>query len=125
MRHYTQVFFSDGKSFSIDLQYPIFLIVKEIRNECIKTLPLDEWINLIITIVRLKNGIQFYFYVNGENHVSPFKIDRFPLKPDTTINYIVFFNNFYGEVSSIYMFSQSETGNPGANNSLFLSQLKN
>ena len=120
-----QVFFSDGKSFSIDLQYPIFLIVKEIRNECIKTLPLDEWINLIITIVRLKNGIQFYFYVNGENHVSPFKIDRFPLKPDTTINYIVFFNNFYGEVSSIYMFSQSETGNPGANNSLFLSQLKN
>ena len=120
-----KIYFSNKKSLSIDLQYPLFLIVKEIRNEYIRTLLLDEWINLIITIVNMKNSIQFYFYVNGENHVTPFKIEKFGLKVDSTIKYINFFNNFYGEVSSIYMFSQKESGNPGVNNSSFLSQMKN
>ena len=101
------------------------LILKEIRNEFIKTFPQDEWVNLIITIVNAKNGVFFYFYVNGENHVTPYKIENLSLKKDVTIKYIEFFNNFYGEVSSIFMFSQKEHGNPGVNNSRFLSNFKN
>ena len=118
-------YFSNKKQLSVDLQYPFQLIVKEIRNEYIKTLPLDEWINLIITIVVTKKGIQFYFFVNGENVSTPYKIEKLTLRQDSTIKYIDFFNNFYGEVSSICMFSQTEQGNPGTNNTTFLSQLKN
>ena len=118
-------YFSNKKSLSIDLQYPFQLVVKEIRNEYIKTLPIDEWINLLVTIVLVKNTLQFYVFVNGENVSSPFKIEKITLRPDSTIKYINFFNNFYGEVSSICMFSQTELGHPGMNNSTFLSQLKN
>ena len=120
-----KLYFSNKKSLSVDLQYPFLLIVKEIRKEYIKTFPLDEWINLIITIVNANNGLFFYFYVNGENHVNPYKIENLSLKYDDTIKYIDFFNNFYGEVSSIFMFSQKENGAPGVNNSAFLSQFKN
>ena len=56
-----KIYFANKKSISIDLQYPFLLIVKEIRKEYIKTLPLDEWINLVITIVNNKNDIQFHF----------------------------------------------------------------
>ena len=120
-----KLYFSNKKSLSVDLQYPFCLIVKEIRKEYIKTFPLDEWINLIITIANANNGWFFYFYVNGENHVNPYKIESLSLKCDDTIKYIDFFNNFYGEVSSIFMFSQKEQGSPGVNNSGFLSQFKN
>ena len=119
------LFFSNKKSLSIDLQYPYLLIVKEIRKDFIKTFPLDEWINLVITIVNTNNSLFFYFFVNGENHPTPLKIQNLSLRSDDTIKYIDFFNNFYGEVSSILMFSQTEPGTPGANNSSFLSQFKN
>ena len=120
-----KLYFGNQKSISIDLQYPFLLIVKEIRKEYIKTLPLDEWINLVITIAINKNDILFYFFVNGENNVTPYKIEKLGLRRDTAIKYIDFFKNFYGEVNSIFMFSQRESGNPGANNSNYLSQLKN
>ena len=119
-----KIYFANKKTLSIDLQYPFLLIVKEIRKEYIKTLPLDDWINLVVTIVNAKNDLQFHYFVNGENNPSPNKIDKMGLKHDTAIKYINFFNNFYGEVSSIFMFSQRESGNPGVNNSSYLSQLK-
>ena len=120
-----KIYFANKKTISVDLQYPFLLIVKEIRKEYIKTLPLDDWINLVVTIVNAKNDLQFHFFVNGENNPSPMKINKIGLKHDTAIKYINFFNNFYGEVSSIFMFSQRESGNPGVNNSSYLSQLKN
>ena len=120
-----KIYFSNKKSLSVDLKYPFLLIVKEIRKEYIKTFPLDEWINLIITIVNANSSLHFYFYVNGENHVNPYKIENLSLKCDDTIKYIDFFTDFYGEVSSIFMFSQKEQGPPGINNSGFLSQFKN
>ena len=120
-----KIYFSNKKTLSVDLMYPFFLIVKEIRKEFIKTFPNDEWINLIITIANINNSFQFFFYVNGENHPYPFKIEKLSLKYDDTIKYIDFFNNFYGEVTSIYMFSQNEQGPPGVSNSNFLSQFKN
>ena len=120
-----KIYFSNKKTLSVDLMYPFFLIVKEIRKEFIKTFPNDEWINLIITIANLSNTFQFFFYVNGENHPYPKKKKKLSLKSDDTIKYIDFFNNFYGEVTSIYMFSQNDQGPPGINNSNFLSQFKN
>ena len=99
-----KIYFANKKTISIDLQYPFLLIVKEIRKEYIKTLPLDEWINLAITIVNNKNDIQFHFFVNGENNMTPYKIEKFGLRPDTAIKYKDFFNNFYGEVSSVLCF---------------------
>ena len=123
-----KIYFSNQKSLSFDLLYPYFIIVKEVGKEFLKPLAsdeCDEWLNLLITIVNLKNTMQVYFYVNGEKHMTPYKIEKFGIKPDTSIKYINFFNNFYGEVGSIYMFSQKESGNPGVNNSGFLNQLKN
>ena len=107
------------------MQYPLSLIVEISKKDLIKILPDDEWINLMITIVNANNGLFLFCYVNGENHATPYKIEKLTLKCDDTINYIDFFKDFYGEVSSIFMFSQKEQGSPGVNNSGFLSQFKN
>ena len=117
--------FSNGKTLSINLQYPLSLIVEISKKDLIKILPDDEWINLMITIINANNGLFLFCYVNGENHATPYKIEKLTLKCEDTINYIDFFKDFYGEVSSIYMLSQTEQGQPNINNSAFLSQLKN
>ena len=100
--------FSNGNSMSIDLEYPKSLIVKEIKNTSLKTFPENEWINLIIILTGAEKKINLYFLINGENNLTPFKY------PTTSINYkdiiesIQFFNNFYGEISSIVMLSQNK-----------------
>ena len=120
-----ELHFDNHNSISISLQYPFFLVVKKIRDDYIKILPLDEWINLIITIVVSENDLILYFLVNGENNNISCKIENFGLKQNTIIKYIYFFNNFYGGVSSIVMFSFNEPGNPGITNHKFLSEMKN
>ncbi len=117
--------FSSGKTLSINLQYPVSLIVEVAKKDLIKILPDDEWINLLLTIFNANNGLYLFYYVNGENHPTPYKLEKLQLKYDDTINYIDFFNDFYGEVTSIFMLSQEEEGKPNVNNSAFLSQLKN
>ena len=98
--------FSNNQSFSLDLKYPMFLIAKEIHTNYIKTLPNDEWVNLILTIVNVDNKMQLYIFVNGENKLSPYK---FPLqiKSSDTIDSIIFFDKFKGAVSSMTMLVQS------------------
>ena len=98
-----KITFSNGQSFTLDLKYPMFLIVKEIHNNFIKTLPTDDWINLIFTIVSIGDKIQAYFFVNGENKLSPYKLSSKKLKSNETIDSIEFFDKFKGEVSSIAM----------------------
>ena len=100
--------FSNGNSINIDLEYPVSLIVKEIKNSSLKSLPQDEWINLIIILTGAENKINLYFLINGENKLSPFKYPTTSLTYKDTINSIQFFNNFYGEVSSITMLSQNK-----------------
>ena len=73
-----KIYFSNQKSLSFDLLYPYFIIVKEVGKEFLKPLAsdeCDEWLNLLITIVNLKNTMQVYFYVNGEKHMTPYKIE--------------------------------------------------
>ena len=53
-----------------DLNYPIFFVVKEIKDDYIKSLPVQEWINLIINIYTDdKNNVKACFYTNEENSI--------------------------------------------------------
>ena len=117
--------FSNNYSIDFDLQYPVLLIVKEIRDSFIKTFPLEEWINLVINIViDDRNKIFLYFYVNGENHLTSFKLKNTSFTKNDEISSMSFFNNFYGEVSSIILLSQPEEGKPGSNSTAFLQEFK-
>ena len=118
-----EIVFSNGYKISFDLQYPVFLIVKQYQETFIKTFPHDEWINLIINIIIVDNVPTLYFFVNGENHITPFKL---PANSYTNLDFIesiTFFNNFYGEVSSIIMLSHKERS-PNVNVSEFLTFFK-
>ena len=112
--------FLNGYEISIDLKYPIFLIVKKIRDNYIRTLPNDEWINLIINLIILDNTPILYFLVNGENHLIPFKLPGSSISSQEYIKSISFFNNFYGEVSSIIMLSHKENLPPSVISNEFL-----
>ena len=113
--------FSNNASITVDLKYPFFLIVKEIKEGFIKQLPNEEWINLIMTFSISSKSLKISIHVNGENNDLNYKINpKITLKPTDTIISVEFFNNFYGEVSSMTMFSQKEQGNPGAMNKDFL-----
>ena len=117
--------FSNGYNINIDFEYPMFLVVKEIQDKYIKTLPVLEWMNLIINIVNDdKNNTVAYFYTNGENRLVAFPFKNKKITNTDTINSIKFFNNFYGEVSSITFLSQKDYGYPGVNASDFLLQFK-
>ena len=116
--------FSNGYQIDFDLKYPIFLIVKKYQNSYIKTFPHDEWINLIINImIDNNNNPTLYFFVNGENRMTPFKLPTNSFTNSDSIESISFFNNFYGEVSSIIMLSHKEKS-PNVNTSEFLSFFK-
>ena len=115
--------FSNGYSIDIDFEYPMFLVVKEIQDKFIKTLPVLEWMNLIINIIiDDKKNITAYFYTNGENRLVTFPFKNSKISNLDTISTIRFFNNFYGEVSSMAFLSQKDYGYPGVNSSDFLLQ---
>ena len=117
-------YFSNNSELSIDLKYPCSLICEQIRKEPIKILSNLEWINLIATITNFDNKLNLFININGENYQTPFKIKNLSINYDHTIEFIELFNNFYGEVSSAYMFSQKESGPPGVNSTSFLGELK-
>ena len=118
--------FSNGQSFSLDFKYPMFLIAKEIHTNFIKALPIEEWINLIFTVINIDNKFQVYFFVNGENKLSPYKLPSKKLKSIDTIDSIIFFDKFKGEVSSMCMLIQSneDKDKPNVLNNIFLAGFK-
>ena len=117
--------FSNGYNINFDLQYPMSLIVKEIQENLIKVLPSDEWINLILNVViDDKNNTSLFCYANGENRLVQLPIKKAKLSRNDTFNSIKFFNNFYGEVSSITFLTQKDYGYPGVNASDFLLEFK-
>jgi hypothetical protein len=91
----------NGSSLNVDLEYPSNLIVKEIQNNPIKTLPENEWISLIFIISCTVNKMNLFFFINGDNNFTPFNLTKPSINHKDKINSIQFFNNFYGEVSSI------------------------
>ena len=118
--------FSNGENVDFELHHPMLLIVKKIQDNFIKTLPLEEWINLIINVVcDNKNNLIVFCYCNGENRLTPFTMKKTKLVSNDTINSIKLFNNFYGQVSSMsFLSSQKDFGFPGVNASEFLLEFR-
>ena len=117
--------FSNNKTFTVDLQYPMFIIVKSLRSGCIKSLPLDEWIVFVLTIHCIGNKLLFYIFVNGENHINKNEIPNFAIDANTYVKEISFFNGFIGEVTSLTMLSQKDNSHPAILNSVVLQLFRN
>ena len=113
--------FSNNTSITVDLKYPNFLIVNEIKDDYIKELPIEEWINLIVIFDATSGELKMRVNVNGENDNYNHKINQTnPIKQTDTILKIEFFYNFIGEVGSMTMITQKENGKPGVTNKDFL-----
>ena len=102
--------FTNGQSYTIELEKQMFLKIKE-SGANIKVCPPKEWINLVVSIYNLNNKLDFYFFFNGENSFNSHKINTKNLRSDDCIDSIIFFDNFYGEVSSITMAVTKEANN--------------
>ena len=111
--------FSNNHTISVDLKYPFFLLIKEIKDDFITQLKNEEWINLLINFYITSKNFKITIYINGEK--EEYKINpKKPLNHNDTIDSIEFFNNFYGEVGSMIMFTQKEQGKPGVLNKDFI-----
>ena len=95
-----------------------------IKDKIVKILKQNEWNNLIVNIVIKDTKVKLYFFVNGENTVKGMNYDGLKLKNTDEITLIEFFDNFYGEVTSIILFSKKEEGAPGIHLDQFLSLFK-
>ena len=94
--------FSNGTSYTVELQNQQNLKLKEIKDSLITAYIPNEWINLVLCIYRKESKLDFYFFSNGENNFKRNQIVA-KIKEDDTINSVEFFDNFYGEVSSMSM----------------------
>ena len=92
--------FSNGTFYTIELQNQI-LRIKE-TNTNIKVYNPKEWINLVLCIYKKDNKLHFYFFSNGENNFKLNEVNT-NISNDETIDSVIFFDNFYGEVSSMSM----------------------
>jgi hypothetical protein len=77
----------------------------------IKVCSKKEWINLVLCIHNTNKNLEFYFFVNGENILKSYKIENLKLKSDDNIDSVIFFDNFYGEVTSMSMAITNEANN--------------
>ena len=99
-------FKENDKILDIQLKYPFFIIINhQKKTYTAKVCPLGEWINLTVIVMPNDINSKVYFFINGENSLLPLKIKKLKLQNNDIIKSIVFFDNFYGEVTSISMLS--------------------
>ena len=105
-----QIKFNDlNKRINVELKYPYLVILHDGKKEYnAKICPYGEWINLIMAVSIIDDTPKIYFFVNGENSKLPLTLKNEKLQKNDIINSITFFNNFYGEVSSISLFSLNQ-----------------
>ena len=118
--------FSNKTNISFNLKAPGFLLIKEgkEKEKMLKGLPLNEFVILVINLIVEDNNLLVYYFVNGENKLSPIKYkNNLDLKKDN-IESLEFFENFYGEVTSIAMLLQKEKSTPTINTVKFLPTFK-
>ena len=118
--------FSNKTNISFNLTSPGFLLIKEgkEKEKMLKGLPLNEFVILVINLIVEDNNLLVYYFVNGENKLSPIKYkNNLDLKKDN-IESLEFFENFYGEVTSITMLMQKEKSTPTINTVKFLPTFK-
>ena len=113
--------FSNNQKLNLDLKLQGKLLIPDIKKESIRKLLEDKWNNLIITIADINNSLNLYINLNGENETTEFKITNLSINLDDKINKIELFNNFVVEVSSIYMFTQTDPGTTNIITPQFLS----
>ena len=117
-----KIIFNNKTTLKINLKSPGSLMRKD---KIVKILPQNEWVNLIINIIIINDDtIKLFFFVNGETQMKEEKYEKIKLKNTDEINSLEFFDNFYGEVTSIILFSQKEEGDPGVLYDNFLSLFK-
>ena len=118
--------FSNKTNISFNLKSPGFLLIKEgkEKEKMLKGLPLNEFVILVINLIVEDNNLLVYYFVNGENKLSPIKYkNNLDLKKDS-IESLEFFENFYGEVTSMTMLMQKEKATPTINTVKFLPTFK-
>ena len=94
-------FTDNKKELRIELKYPNNLYLIDGKEEIkTNTVPLGDWVSLLVTLSETKGNISAYFSINGENMKDPLKMKSIKLSKDDKINFISFFDNFYGEVTS-------------------------
>ena len=93
--------FSNGTSYTIILQNQYHIKIKETDTHLITHIP-NEWTNFILFIYKKDTNLDFYFFSNGENNFNLRQLKN-NIGPNDTIDSIIFFDNFYGEVTSMSM----------------------
>ena len=123
--------FSNKTSLEFKLKSPGFLLIKDqdSKENMIKALPLDEYMIILINIIFVENEngniFQIYCFVNGENKLTSTNCKtNLDIKKDH-IKSLCFFENFFGEVTSITMFVQKDETKPIINSPEFLPLFKN
>ena len=115
---------SDKKKLTIDLKLPGELIIKNVKKDAIRKFEENEWNNLILCFFTYDKKLNLSINLNGEKEKTDFKISDISLDFEDKITSIEFFNNFFGEVTSMYVFTQTESGSSNITSPEFLSELK-
>ena len=119
--------FSNNTSISLFLKYPNLITIKEGDKEesTIKGFFPNDFIVLAINLIVENNELKCYCFVNGENTPLPVNYkNNLDLNKDF-IEYLEFFDNFYGQVTSLTMFTLKGKAEPTINSKTFLPTLKN
>ena len=97
-----------------------------IKDKVLGKLSNKEWTNLIIFISpNIETKLELDCYINGDMKSKNYEfVKDINLAPNNLINSIEFFDNFYGEVTSIALFSQKEMNSPNIQNEEFIEFFK-
>ena len=100
------------ENIEIYLNYKDFSLM--IKDKILGKLYNKEWTNLIIFISpNIDAKLELVCYINGDIKSQKYEfIKDINLNSNNLINSIEFFDNFYGEITSIALFSQKEMNSP-------------
>ena len=118
--------FSNNTSISLYLKDSCFLCIKHgnEKEKLLKGLPPNEFVILVLNLIVEGNILIAYSFVNGENNLTPIKYKNDLNTKKDTIESLEFFENFYGEVTSMTMLNHKEKGNITINSKKFLPSFK-
>ena len=123
--------FSNETTLEFKLKLPGFFLIRDQdgKEYMVKGLPLNEYMILLINIIFVENengnAFQIYCFLDGENKLTLTNCKtNLDIKKDY-IKSLYFFENFFGEVTSISMFIQKDETKPLINSPEFLPFFKN
>ena len=121
--------FSNDTSLEFQLKLPGFFFIKDQNGDMqkFKLLPVNEYMILVINIFfdQKNNLFQIYCFINGENKLTAINCKNNLNIETDYIKDLSFFENFFGEVTSITMLMQNDEKNYKLNTAEFLPVFKN